>query len=163
VFSIMSNRTLALSAVAIGAASFLASDAHAWGGSHSFAAGGVNGGSVSHTGWTEGGYNRFVNGGSTSVTTPDGNIYSHSHVDGGQTRYPHGGYYGGSYYGYNGYSYPTYPVGGCYGSGFGAGLVTGAGITAAAANADARVNAQPQTINYTNPSPGVYHAAPAKY
>lgn len=156
----MSNGTLALSTVAMAAASLLAAHAHAWGGSHSFAAGGVNGGSISHTGWTDGGYRGVANGGSTSVTTPDGSTYSHSHVDATRGRYPYGGgYYGGSYYGYNGYSYPTYPVGGCYGSGFGAGLVTGAVAGAAVANA----NSQTPTVNYTNPAPGVYHAAPAEY
>jgi hypothetical protein len=158
----MSNRNLALSLAALAGVSFLSTPAWSWGGSHSFAAAGVHGGSISHTGWAEGGYRGAVTGGSTSVTTPDGNTYSHSHVDGATTR-P----YGGSYYGYNGYSYPTYPVGGCYGSGFGAGLVTGAAL--------ANANAQNQSVNYdtnlqynsnvnySTPPSGVYQSPKPEY
>ncbi len=155
----MLNRNRAMALVVVGVASLCASHAGAWGGSHSFAAAGVHGGSVSHTGWTEGGYGGVVRGGSTSVTTPDGNTYSHSHVSGATNRY-----YGGTYYGYNGCSYP---VGGCYGSGFGTGLVTGA----AAANANQQneqINYDTKVpynsnINYTTPPSGVYQAPKPEY
>ncbi len=155
----MSNRNLAFSVVVFATSSLLSAQASAWGGSHSFAAAGVHGGSVSHTGWTDAGYRGVARGGSTSVTTPDGNTYSHSHVGATTNRYS-----GGAYYGYNGCSYP---VGGCYGTGFGSGLVTGAAV----ANANAQnqqINYDTQikynsNINYTTPPSGVYQAPKPEY
>lgn len=153
----------------------------AWGCGRSFSGTDRFGGSVSHSSSTSGGWGDFSHSGSTSYTTRDGQSYSTSHsgsgtYGGGNVSYsgsatgPHGGTasysgsasaygYHGAYYGYHGYSCPPPCCYGSYGSGFGAGMVTGAALGAVTTAAVASA-AKPPATTYVYSTPGVYVAPP---
>jgi len=171
----MLNKKIACTLMVAGTLAAIAPQAMGWGCSRSFSGGGRYGGSFSHSGSSSGGYGGFSHSGSTSYTSRYGHTYSGSHSGSGTYGYGgasyHGSYSGSagyhsysgsaSYCGYHGCAYPTYSTG-CYGSGFGAGLATGAIVGAAvasSAHAAAPVYVYPASGVYVQPTP--VYTAPA--
>lgn len=150
----MNTKSLMTTAAACAVLSLTTSGAFAWGCARSFSGSGYRG-SISHTSATTGGWGGYSHVGTTTATGRYGNTYTAAHASTG-SYYGGAAYHGAAYGGttvYHAGGYGGYPVGGCYGAGYGAAVATGAVIGAAAATAAA----QPPPYPYNPYAPGVYY------